>query len=855
MSEHDPIAVGAGISPAANAEDPTAILDSPEASGKLVRGGTLRVLGYIAGVLVSVIGAAVMIRHLGVVAFGRYTTVLSLITIVGALSDLGLTGVGTREYAVRSPVDRQRLLRNLLGMRLTMSALGVALMCAFGVIVGYPAVTIEGTALGGVTLLALVTQDTATIPLNASLRLGWTASLEFMRQVGTALVIVILAVAGATLLPFIAASIPVGVLVAAIAAGLVRSEVGLRPTFDRAQWRVMAIDVLPYAAASAMGAIYFRVEIVLLSVVSTAFQTGLFSAAFRITEVVVGVPWLVISSALPVLARSARTDRARLAVVLERMFQAAMVAGVGIALAMALGARFALDVVAGPGFHRSTGVLQIQAATVVGTFLVTLWGYALLALEQRRALVIINGAGLVCACVLTVVLGGTLSAAAARRRGPARAARCGRRDRGVRGARVAEPRRRSARDGDLRSPAVRAASRAAGGDVPAAGTPHRRSGRVRLAVYHDLPRAGGAPTVLAEVVRRLPGHEWELFTPQSASGPDLLGLDALFGARAVRPLPGGAPGAAGQYLRMLSLPWAGRRLAREIDAGGFDALWALPSVIVQAPEILPFLHTPSVYYAPEPLRAVYDEEQTLRDRVSPYQGVRRLLDRRDIAAADLVMTHSRFTAERLQQVYGVRAEVVPLGVDADAVAPGPGLGERAREVLSVGALHPLKGHELVIEAVAVLARDGEAPSVTIVGDRGEHGPALVALAERLGVRLEVLRAIPWAQVLARYRRAAVVACAAHGEPFGLSPLEAMAAGTPVVAVDEGGYRETVEDGVTGLRVARSAQALAGALGRLLGDGALWASLSAGGREAALRRWRWEETAAGVERLLASVARR
>jgi glycosyltransferase involved in cell wall biosynthesis len=359
--------------------------------------------------------------------------------------------------------------------------------------------------------------------------------------------------------------------------------------------------------------------------------------------------------------------------------------------------------------------------------------------------------------------------------------------------------------------------------------------------------------VLAEVVRRLPAHQWALFTPQSASGPDLLGLDALFSARTVRPLPGGAPGPAGQYLRMCALPWAGRRLAREIDAGGFDAVWALPSVIVQAPEILPFMRTPSVYYAPEPLRAVYDSERGWRERVSPYQVIRRRLDRRDIAAADRVMTHSRFTAGRLFDVYGVRAEVVPLGVDAAAVTPGPDFGERARELLSVGALHPLKGHELVIEAAALLGADG--PSVVVVGDRGEHGPALVALAARLGVRSEVLRAVPWAEVLARYRGAAVVTCAAHGEPFGLSPLEAMAAGTPVVAVNEGGYRETIEDGVTGLLVPRSASALADAVRRVLEDRALWSSLRHAGREAAVARWRWEETATGVERLLASVARR
>jgi glycosyltransferase involved in cell wall biosynthesis len=367
---------------------------------------------------------------------------------------------------------------------------------------------------------------------------------------------------------------------------------------------------------------------------------------------------------------------------------------------------------------------------------------------------------------------------------------------------------------------------------------------LRFAVYHDLPRAGGAPTVLAEVIKRLPQHDWALYTPATVEGEDLIGLNTLFGSRTVRSLPGGS-GVIGQYRRMLTLPVSGRRLAREIDSGQHDAVLALPSVLVQAPEILPYLHTRSVYYAPEPLRAAYDVPLSLRARVSPYTRSRRRQDRRNIHAATVVMTHSQYTAARLCDIYHLQASVVPLGVDADRLRPAE--APRRREVLSVGALDPVKGHSFVIDAVAAM-RD-PLPRVTVIGDRGDDGPRLQARAQSLGVELEILHAVPFEAVTERYQHAAVVACAAHGEPFGLSPLEAMATATPVVAVDEGGYRETVQDGIDGLRTPREVSAFAAALARVIDDPQLAARLGAAGRLAAQTRWSWQRTAEDVERLL------
>jgi glycosyltransferase involved in cell wall biosynthesis len=206
-------------------------------------------------------------------------------------------------------------------------------------------------------------------------------------------------------------------------------------------------------------------------------------------------------------------------------------------------------------------------------------------------------------------------------------------------------------------------------------------------------------------------------------------------------------------------------------------------------------------------------------------------------------------ATRLRDVYGVDEEVVYPGVDSTSITPGH--AQRNGSVLSVGALHPAKGHDLVIEALAQLSEPR--PRLTVIGDRGDGGPALERLASSAGVTLELLAGVPFEAVIERYRRASVLACAAENEPFGLTPLEAMAAGTPVVAVDSGGYRETVDHERTGLRVPREAGSLARGIARVLQEDDLASGLATRGRAEVLKRWTWAASAAEMDRVLREVA--
>lgn len=400
---------------------------------------------------------------------------------------------------------------------------------------------------------------------------------------------------------------------------------------------------------------------------------------------------------------------------------------------------------------------------------------------------------------------------------------------------------------------------------------------MRIAVYENLPPGGALRSAYhlgLELLRR--GHQLDVYrlsTYADKGSFDLAPHAASVHVVDFRPLAGTLDARLKEghlfprsYTLFGPLKRLQRRLAAEISAGGYDLVLAHPDAMTYAPYLLRWLDgVPSVYYCQEPPRVSSERDirRQHRDSLarSPHAvGAIRLLedglvldrlareDRETATHPTVIAVNSVYSRERAWATYARDAVVCYLGVDPVVFAPPKSLPERRNEVLSVGAPIEAKNHLLVVEALGTLPAEGR-PALRVVLPRTADADRLVAAARSAGVDLAVDTGLDEPSLAERYRTALATICAARLEPFGLTAIESMAAGTPVVAIREGGFRETVVDGVTGILVEPEPGDLAAAIGRLAADPKLVEELGAAGLRHVARDWTWERSGDRLEAIL------
>jgi glycogen synthase len=347
---------------------------------------------------------------------------------------------------------------------------------------------------------------------------------------------------------------------------------------------------------------------------------------------------------------------------------------------------------------------------------------------------------------------------------------------------------------------------------------------VKVAMLTDCypPRLGGIESQVRDLSRQLvlAGHEVEVFTATTGpngerGGHTSTGDDGVTVHRLAIPLPGGVP----------VNPFAPREVRRRLDAGYFDVAHAHLGVVS------PF----ATDLVPVALDAGLPVTATFHCVIGRSAGVFRALGHLSRWAGRGVALNavSTMAAARVSgAARGAVVEVVPNGVDAAWWRPATDLAEP-------GTRHPVH----VVSAMRLVTRKRPLAALGVLrGARAILDPAVPLRAtivgegpqRRLMERYLRTRGLDWVDLPGRvdkeelrrlHQGADVYLTAARLEAFGIAPLEARAAGVPVVAPRGTGVDDFVEDGVDGL-LADSDVGLAAALARLAGEDALRARMRA-----------------------------
>jgi O-antigen/teichoic acid export membrane protein len=381
-------------------------LTHPGAGGRAIRGGLLRVGGYLIGLAATALASVLLLRHLGVVDFGRFATVTALTAVIAGLTDAGLTVVGQREWVLRSSAPQRReLLGDLLGLRLALTPAAIGLAAQFAMLAGYPTVLVRGTLIAGAGVIFINVAAALTVPMTAQLRLGAVTAVDLVRQVAIAIGIIALVPLGAALDWFFAVYLFAAAIGAAVAIALTGPDDRARPTLNRRRAQALLHESAPIAAALIVNMFYVRALIIAMSVLSTGYETGLFAASYRVLEVLIGVPAMMAGAAFPILAHAGGADDdTRLSYALRRLAQASLLVAVAMALVLAFAAEPLITLIGGEEYRAAAPVLQIQAASLLGAFLTQVWTLGLVAIRRQRALLVVNAIALIAIALAAALL-------------------------------------------------------------------------------------------------------------------------------------------------------------------------------------------------------------------------------------------------------------------------------------------------------------------------------------------------------------------------------------------------------------------------------------------------------------------
>lgn len=365
--------------------------DTPTLTVRLAANTLVQVVGAGVASAISFVTFVAITRGLGPEAFGDFTAAGAFLFLPVVLADVGLSSAVLREISA-DPERTEPAMRASLPLRALISA--AAILAAVGVGLALPFTDQTKTAILISSVGAFLTLMTlALLPvLQAHLKMQWAVGATVAGRLAT-LGLTLGALGVGLGFKSVVAAQSIGLAVTFLLTLLaVAAQVRLTPVLDTRYWRALFSRSLVLGLAIALSLIYFRVDAVLLALLRSPEEVGLYGAAYKFIELAVLVPGAAATSVFPPLARFVAAKDPRAQPLVQKAVDVLLATSVPLTVLMLAFPEEIIVLTAGEEFEDAAIALRLLAPYLIFAFVNTVLWRVLIATERDRALLGVSGA-------------------------------------------------------------------------------------------------------------------------------------------------------------------------------------------------------------------------------------------------------------------------------------------------------------------------------------------------------------------------------------------------------------------------------------------------------------------------------
>jgi O-antigen/teichoic acid export membrane protein len=326
----------------ATADDPTPTPPpdpaTPRSSGSLLSGASVLVAGRYAVAALAWVGTVIIVRQLTVEEFGEYSVIFSLLGIVGFIADLRSSRIVLADVLAAAHDDAVKVVGSYTGLRLMIGIVSytiAVIVVLIGAATGdYSRAIVLGTVLGGLNLVILSVAYGMILLFEARLWLRDVAVSQVLGQLAAfALIVGVTLASIGSLQWFVAATVLNAIVVLLWLIITLRRGTGIRIRWETSQWWVWLKEAAPLAMGAALDTIYFRIDIVMLSIMASASAAGIYNIGYKFSDLIGAVPIAVMTPALTLMVAAWPHDRPAFRRTFRHTYVLLLVAAIGASVA------------------------------------------------------------------------------------------------------------------------------------------------------------------------------------------------------------------------------------------------------------------------------------------------------------------------------------------------------------------------------------------------------------------------------------------------------------------------------------------------------------------------------------------